>query len=300
MKVSAFTYVRNGVYYDYPFVESIKSVLPAVDEFIVVIGDSKDETRKLVEDIRDPKIRIVDSVWDPKMRSGGYIFAQQANIGLDHVSKDADWIFHIQADELIHENDLPVIREAMTKELNNKEVEGFLFPFIHFFGDYQHYAPSRRFHQKEIRIVRNDPAIRSFRDSQGFRRFDNPARPQDEKGHKLNVRQIKASVYHYSYVKSPAKQMQKQIEFGNRWHASDEWIAASLGSKQDFDYTKIDFLYDFKGTHPALMNERLRQQDWQFEYNPAVNNMKFKEKILKFVQETTGRQFFINRNYRRI
>lgn len=297
MKVAAFSYVRNGVYYDYPFAESIKSILPVVDEFIMVVGDSKDGSRELVEQINDPKIKIVDSVWDPKMRSGGHIFAQQANIGLDHVSKDADWIFHIQADELIHEKDLPAIRTLMEQELPNKKVEGLLFPFIHFFGDYRHYAPSRRFHQREIRIIRNHPSIRSFRDSQGFRVFNNPDRPLDEKGRKLRVKLIEPAVYHYSYVKSPEKQLQKQIEFGKRWHDSDEWIKASLGNKSSFDYTKIDFLYPFKGTHPALMKERIAQQDWTFDYNPAMNNMKLKEKLLKFVQETTGKQLFISKNY---
>jgi hypothetical protein len=35
MKVGGFTFVRNVVKYDYPVVESIRSILPVVDEFIV-------------------------------------------------------------------------------------------------------------------------------------------------------------------------------------------------------------------------------------------------------------------------
>jgi hypothetical protein len=35
MKVSGFTFVRNVVKYDYPVVESIRSILPVVYEFIV-------------------------------------------------------------------------------------------------------------------------------------------------------------------------------------------------------------------------------------------------------------------------
>ena len=38
MKVSGFTFVRNVVKYDYPVVESIRSILPVVDEFIVNVG----------------------------------------------------------------------------------------------------------------------------------------------------------------------------------------------------------------------------------------------------------------------
>ena len=209
MKVSAFTYVRNGLHFDYPFIESIRSVLPIVDEFIVVIGDNFDGTREAVENIGDTKIKIIDTVWDDQLRSGGMIFAQQCNIGFDHTAKEADWLFHIQADELIHEKDIPVIEQAMQQNLANKNVEGFLFRFINFFGDYRHWGPSRRYHQNEIRIIRNDPHIRSYRDSQGFRQFDDPSKLWEEKGHKLHVKKIDATIYHYSYVKNPKKQLLK-------------------------------------------------------------------------------------------
>ncbi len=299
MKVSAFTYVRNGLHFDYPFVESIKSVLPLVDEFIVVTGDSFDGTREAIEAINDPKIRIVDTIWDEKMRTGGKIFAEQANIGMEETSRDADWLFHIQADELIHEKDIPAIKAAMQKYLNDKRVEAFLFRFINFYGDYYHYGPSRRYHQHEIRIVRNDPAIRSFRDSQGFRRFDDPARQWEEKGHKLHVKKIDADIYHYSYVKNPKKQLLKVIEFSNKWNETDDWAKAYLEKHPDgFDYGEIDWLAEFTGTHPALMKDRLTQQDWVFNYDASKNNMSAKEKLMKFLQETTGKQFFIYKNYK--
>jgi hypothetical protein len=124
MKVSAFTYVRNGFTFGYPFIEAIKSVLPIVDEFIVVIGDSYDGSREAVEALGDPKIKIIDTVWDEQLRTGGKVFALQANIGMDNASKDADWLFHIQADEVIHEKDLSTIRKAMEENLHRKEVDG--------------------------------------------------------------------------------------------------------------------------------------------------------------------------------
>jgi len=298
LKVSAFTYVRNGLHFDYPIVESIQSVLPVVDEFIVVIGDSFDGTREAVEAIRDPKIRIIDTVWDQQLRTGGKIFAEQANLGMEHASRDSDWLFHIQADELIHEKDVPAIREAMEKYLDDKRVEGFLFKFINFFGDYTHYGPSRRYHQHEIRIVRNDPAIRSYRDSQGFRRFDNPANQWEEKGHKLKVKTIDATIYHYSFVKNPRKQLLRVIEFGNKWNETDDWAKKYLEEHPDgFDYGQIDYLAGFTGTHPATIQDRIRRQDWEFNYDPAKNNMSVKEKFMKWLQDLTGKQFFIYQNY---
>ncbi len=301
MKASAFTYIRNGLQLDYPFVESIQSILPVIDEFIVVVGDSDDGTRKAVEDLNNSKIKIIDSIWDDTMRSGGKIFAHQSNIGLDNVSKEADWLFHLQADEVIHEKDLVGIKKAMEQYLSQPKVEGLLFDFINFFGDYDHYAPSRRYHQKEIRIIRNNPQFRSYRDSQGFRSFKDPENIRKEKGRKLCVKKIEASVYHYSYVKDPKVQLKKHLVFGSRWQENDEWVKEFLKqNKNGYDYGKIDFLNKFKGTHPAVMKKRIQNQDWTFTYNASNNNMNFKEKFLKLIQDVTGKQFFINKNYRLI
>lgn len=301
MKVSAFTYVRNGLQLDYPFIESMQSILPIVDEYIVVLGDSADGSREAITDLNNAKIKIVDTVWDDNMRSDGKIFAQQANIGLDNVSKDADWIFHLQADEVVHEKDLPVIKDAMQKYLSETKVEGLLFDFINFFGDYLHYAPSRRYHQKEIRVIRNDPNYRSYKDSQGFRFFTNPSHMENEKGRKLSVKKIDASVYHYSYVKDPKVQLQKHLVFGNRWQENDEWMKDFLEKNKDgYKYDEIDFLKKFKGTHPAVMKSKMEKQDWNFIYDPSKNNMSTKEKFMKMLQDITGKQFFINKNYRMI
>jgi glycosyltransferase involved in cell wall biosynthesis len=299
MKVSAFTYVRNGLQLDYPFLESIKSILPVTDEFIVVVGNSTDGTREAVLSLHSSKIKIVDTIWEDNMRSGGRIFAEQANIGLDNVSKNADWLFHIQADEVVHQEDLPVIKASMEKYLNDRKVEGLLFNFLNFFGDYNYYAPSRRYHQKEIRIIRNNAHYRSYRDSQGFRWFNKPENMWEEAGRKLWVKPVNATIYHYSYVKDPKVQLMKQITFGNRWQQNDEWVKDFIEKHKDgYDYGEIDFLHKFTGTHPVVMQDRIAKQDWTFKYDPSKNNMSFKEKLMKFLQDVTGKQFFIYKNYK--
>lgn len=301
MKVSAFTYVRNGFEFGYPFIESIKSILPIVDEYIIVIGDSNDGTREAVEAFQNKKIKIIDTIWDPDIRSGGKIFAIQSNIGLDHVSKDADWLFHLQADEVIHEMDWPIIQKAMKENMENSEVEGLLLNFINFFGDYYHYCPSRRFHQKEVRILRNTPQIRSFKDSQGFRKYVNTANTDTEKGKKLKVKQIDATVYHYSWVKPPKKQKAKRIEFEKKYHETDAFIGTYEKKYRDgYDYKDYDYLKVFSGSHPAVMLPLIKEQDWKFTYDPKKNNMSIKEKFMKLLEQITGKQFFIYKNYKLI
>lgn len=298
MKVSGFTYVRNGLQYDYPFLEAIRSILPICDEMVVVVGDSTDGTREAVEALNDPRIKIVDTVWDNKDLKGRR-YAVQSNTGLDHVT--GDWAFHIQADEVVHEEDLPLIREAMEKYADDRSVEGFLFRFINFFGDYRHWGPSRRFHQHEIRIVRNDPKVRAYRDSQGFRIFNDPADQWNEKGRKLKVIPLAARIFHYSYARNPFVQRKRQIEFEKGYleeKAVDEKFAATKDLA--YDYRNIDYLKLFNGAHPAVMRDRISRQDWNFEYDPTHHNMSPKEKLMKWLEDLTGRQFFIYKNYKKI
>ncbi len=298
MKVSGFSYVRNGLTYSYPFLEAIQSVLPVCDEFIMVVGDSNDGTREAIVALNDSKIKIVDTLWDENSRKGGHIFSQQANIGLDHCT--GDWCFHIQADEVIHEKDLTPLKQAMETHLADPKVEGFLFHFLNFFGDYKHVAPSRRYHNKEIRIVRNDKNIRSYRDSQGFRRFIEPGNYLNERGTKLHVKQVDATVYHYSYVKHPKDQVKKTVEFAKRW-VNDEAFLQSYAekNKSGYDYaSQIDVLKVFNGTHPSVMQKRIDSIDWKFNYDPSKTNMNLKEKLLYFIQILTGKQLFSYKNYK--
>ena len=61
MKVSAFTFIKNGEILGYPFLQSIQSVLPIVEEFVINIGESEDDTLALINSISSPKIRIIYS-----------------------------------------------------------------------------------------------------------------------------------------------------------------------------------------------------------------------------------------------
>ena len=75
MSISGFSFVSNGVKFDYPFCESILSILPLVDEFVIVVGKSEDETLEKVRSIDSDKIKIVETVWEESLREGGKILA---------------------------------------------------------------------------------------------------------------------------------------------------------------------------------------------------------------------------------
>ena len=142
--------------------------------------------------------------------TGGTEYAHQTNIAKTHCT--GDWLLYLQGDELIHEEDYDEITTKCRQYLNNAEVDGFLFNYYHFYGDYDHYFRDHCWYPFEIRIVRNDPEIHSFADAQSFRRitdFDGKSYPQKEGTSKLNVVSLNANMYHYGWVRPPSLMRKK-------------------------------------------------------------------------------------------
>jgi glycosyltransferase involved in cell wall biosynthesis len=299
MKISGFTYIRNGFRYGYPFLESMQSILPICDELVVAVGDSDDGTREAIAALsaeHGDKIKIIDTVWDDDLRHGGHIFAQQSNIALSHIS--GDWAFHIQADEVIHEQDLETIRQAIEKADKNPKIEGFLFDFLNFHGSYDYLNDSRRQHLREVRIFRHTKNVFSYRDSQGFRRY-----PSAEdyyaghKGEKLNVLNIGAPVYHYSYVRPPEKMQQKSKYFERFWHDDQHLDQKYKQAQQDFDYYNIERVRKFEGSQPAVMRDIIAQADWDFDPNKLHKKLSLKERFIYWLEARLGRRLGEYKNY---
>ena len=290
MQISGFTFVRNAVQYDYPVVESINSILPVVDEFIVSVGNSDDQTLSLIQSISSPKIKIVESTWDDSLRSGGRVLAVETDKAFSHVSEKSDWAFYLQADEVVHEKYHQTILKAANQYKDQLKVEGLLFNYQHFYGTYDYVGDTRRWYDKEIRIIRNDKSIRSYRDAQGFRKNDR----------KLQVKQIDASIYHYGWVKHPELQQHKRENFGKLW--SDAEQTESDKQKQDlFNYVNdADSMVKFTGTHPQTMHQRIKDKNWQIDFDLTKKKLSFKDWLLYKIEKLTGKRLFNYKNYRTI
>jgi len=288
MKVSGFTFVRNAIKYDYPIVEAINSILPLCDEVVVAVGDSEDDTLNLIRSINSPKIRIIETVWDDSLRQGGRVLAVETDKAFAAVSPDADWAFYIQGDEVLHEKYIPVVRDALQKYKDEAQVDGLLFNYKHFYGSYDYVGESLRWYKREIRVVRNRPDIYSYRDAQGFRKGDNQ---------KLRVKCIPASIYHYGWVKEPKAMQGKHQDFNKLWHP-DKWIEKNIAKAEAFDYSQIDALSLFTETHPAVMQQRIAQRNWNFDHDLSRNTLGWKDKIKLLAERLTGRQIGEYRNYK--
>jgi hypothetical protein len=289
MKISGYTIIKNAMLNDYPVVESIRSILPVVDEMIVSVGDSKDETEALIRAIDSPKIKIVKSVWDPTIKTGGSILAVETNKAFAHISPDSDWAFYIQADEVVHEKYHDTIRKAAEKYKDDQRVEGLLFNYLHFYGTYDYVGDSRRWYHKEVRIIRNDKGISSYKDAQGFRRGRT----------RLNVKQIDAAIYHYGWVKSPQQMLQKQKNTVQFW-SDQEQRNLDVQAQQVFDFSDYDSLEKFKGTHPSVMLSRIKEKNWQVELDSSKKKFSLKERLLYWFEKKTGKRLFDFRNYNTI
>lgn len=250
MRISGFSFARNAVKLDYPLREALLSVLPVVDELVVAVapGDPDDATRELVASLDDPRVRIVDAVWDDARRQE--VYADLTNVALDHCT--GDWCLYVQADEALHEDDLPPLRARCEELLDDRRVEGLLFDYLHFFGDYRHVQRGHGWYQKEIRLIRNGIGVRSVRDAQSFRYPDQ---------RRITVAPARARIFHYGWVRHPRFMQAKVREFWSHRKSLEE-VEAEYGGREEFDYGPLGRLPPYHGTHPEVMADRIAAMDW--------------------------------------
>lgn len=78
-------------------------------------------------------------------------------------------------------------------------------------------------------------------------------------------------MHHYGWVKEPAAMQRKQESFHKMWH-DDQWMAEHVESADAYDYGKdINQLARFEGTHPRVMEPRIKQQNWTFDTDISIS-----------------------------
>lgn len=253
MKVSGFTFLRNAVINGYPFEESIRSVLPIVDEFICAVGDGDDDTRERVLSIADPKIRVLDTAWNESMRDRGFVYGQQKMVAQYNCT--GDWAFYLEGDEVLHEAELATIRNSMERYLDEPEVEALYFDFLHFYGTPKQVGIAG--YRRAPRIIRN--SIRTIApDGLFWIVLD-----ENKSGRYPRAKHAGGSIYHYGHCRSVAKMAEKLRQVGRYW-----------GSEHaDFSgYGQIDTaeLRSFGGQHPEIMARWLETEaELSFSQDPA-------------------------------
>ena len=289
MKVTGFTFIRNAIANDYPVREAILSILPLCDDFVVALGNSTDETTQLIKSIDPNKIKVIDTIWNEDLKEGGHVFADETNKALAAIPKDTDWMVYIQGDEAIHEDYLPLIKKEMEAALDDNNIEALLLKYKHFYASYDYLAESRRWYRREVRILKNLPGIHSYKDAQGFRINER----------KLKVKLIDAYIYHYGWVKPP-KGLQGKVRNFNQYYQTEEWIEQNYPVQNTFDMHNADRLVHFKGSHPKVLQNRIKAVNWKFEQDLTrqAPKMNFRRRLLQKIEDLTGLRLFEYRNYK--
>ena len=241
MRVSAFTFIKNGQILGYPFLQSIQSILPIVDEFVINVGDSEDNTLSLIESLNNSKIRIIKSKWSNLMKDRGYVYGQQKMIAQFNCT--GDWLFYVEGDEVYHENDLDKIKDSMKLYLHNSEVEALVFDFYHFYGNSHSFLDSPGWYRSEARIIKG--SVRSYApDGLFWLVLD-----KNKNGRYPKAKKVDAHCYHYGWVRSEDQMNLKSEKVQKYWGKSHEKV----------DYSQIDesILKEFHGSHPVIMKDWL-------------------------------------------
>ncbi len=249
--LSGFTIIRNAERYDYPIVESIRSILRICDEFVVNVGVSDDSTLEIVQSINSPKMKIFMSSWDLSLNNEREVLSIETNKAIERCS--SDWCFYLHADELVHDKYLPVIEDAIHRNHHKKNIEGFVFGFNHFYGSYDYIQDNyRQWYPREIRIIHRHSNITSWNNATSFRHAD---------GSRLRTVRIPAKIYHYGYVYPPQEIQNKRNDFQKYVHGKN-----MLAKKKYWKmYPELGHLERFTGSHPTVMTNRIVNSHWEFD-----------------------------------
>lgn len=274
MKISGFTIARNAIKFNYPILESIRSILPICDEFIINVGDSEDDTLKLVRSLKSDKVRIIENPWD--LSKGAEVLSEQTNLALKECG--GDWAFYLQSDEVIHERDLLRLRQLMQRHLSDGRIDALRLRWFHFYGSYYRYRVDRGWYQKQDRIIRNNGTVESFGDAYGFRRKD---------GKDLRRINTDCFLYHYGWVHPQEVMTQRRVN-------AEKIGFTKLNDEERntvYDYGDLNRFPVYFGTHPAVMARRIDQHSVSREDLKDIDKQYWWQPLKWFkVRYKTGRR----------
>ena len=276
--LAGFSYIYNAVKFDIPFVESIKSVIDVVDEFILTECCSQDETwdlcLKLQSEYPD-KIKLFRHPWVTHFTQ----ISSLANWTLEYVRQDIKYVMQLQSDEVVHEKDLdklvaiPLLLDASKKHAARWNYFHFLaspevvFPFVY---------------QDAIRIVARNSGWRVISDGVQFALNQRFLPPSD-------ILNTDIEVFHYGKMKEPKRAWEKEWDFQNLFKDLNFPDPRMMQMKEALgeNFCDYPFLFEdaikrgvvsrFAGTHPKVMEERIKQfkdMGWEQFQSKIIEGLK--------------------------
>jgi len=195
MKISIYTFVKDGLFFDFHVVAMLRHHLQLADEIIVNEGYSEDGTFEAIRDI-DPRIRVHRAHWD---RSDPNSWHRAFKNDARRLCT-GDWCVLLDCDEFIPEWEFDRLRRFL------EGTDKTLVPvrFVHFYGNYKVYLAKRRpiTPVTGLRIHRNLPEVEVWGDGANVHVV---GREDDQ----TLVAEEVFDVHHFGTVRHPARLRQK-------------------------------------------------------------------------------------------
>jgi len=123
-KISGLVVLSEAKFGCYPFIESIRSFLPVVDEMVVAFNvyGKDDGSRAEVEAIGDQKIRIIPTVFDIN-KYGWVSYGIARTMGYQACKGDVVLMF--DADGILHENEQELLNQHLGIFMNTHKATGY-------------------------------------------------------------------------------------------------------------------------------------------------------------------------------
>ena len=288
--ISGFTFVKHGLKLGYPIKESIESIEPLCDEIVVNVGFEDEQLKKddgtwefLNDNFNHKKFVFLKSWWNPSISSQGLILSEQSNIALNNCS--GKYCQYIQGDEVLHEDGLKNIHNAVMDMETNTTIQGLIFKYIHFYGNVNIIKHTRNIYRREVRLIRGNIGIKSWLDAQGFKLKDN---------NKLLCKTVDANIHHYGWAR-------KEQVMNNKVSAMNKLYHGKNHESDTFKYERIWGLKPFIGSHPKYVSK------WINDHKNDIDLLKLKRKhelknigqfISDFIEDVTGHRIGEYKNYK--
>jgi glycosyltransferase involved in cell wall biosynthesis len=261
MKISLYTFVKNGLFYDFHVEAMLRHHLPLADEIIVNEGFSTDGTFEAIRSI-DPKIQVHRFEWDQSDPNGWHRqFKNQAR-----ELCTGDWCILLDCDEFIPEWEFERLRAFLEQTPHD------LVPvrFFHFYGNYKVYMARSRAITPDtgVRIHRNLAEVEVWGDGANVR-IRGKEGPVDAAPETFDV-------HHFGNVRNPARLRQKwrtQAKQHNarnpKWDKTPGFVFDLFPHRWD-DPELMDYLGVYEGPFiKAVLDdpeEFIRDEFWLYKH----------------------------------
>lgn len=194
MKLSIYTFVKNGLRQDYHVVEMLRHHLPLADEIVVHEGMSSDGTYEAIRNI-DEKIKIFRSDWN-MYKGMDYVIRFK-----DEARKrcTGDWCILLDCDEFIPEWEFEKLRDLLEED----SADAIRVKLINFYGNYKVFnsSPDRfRWPSEKLIIHRNRDDVEIFADGSSVRIL----------GPHIPISSLPAlEIHHFGFVRHGARLREK-------------------------------------------------------------------------------------------